>query len=145
VPEARGVIFGLTRGTSAADFARAALEGVGYQVADLVAAAQGDAGEPLHSLRVDGGMAKNAGFLQLQADILGLPVLQAPDLETTALGAAYLAGLRVGVWSGLDNLRAMVQEPRRFTPRLPADERERKLAQWRKAVQAVIAFYRDER
>ena len=141
VPEARGVLFGLTRGTTAADLGRAALEGVAYQVADLVEAATRDAGVPLQSLRVDGGMAQNAWFLQCQADVLGLPLLAAPHSEATALGAAYLAGLRAGVWPDLDSLRRLSGETQRFEPRLAADERERRLRQWRKAVQAVIAMY----
>src|SRR5262249_20621722 len=99
VPEARGVLFGLTRGTTAADLGRATLEGVACQIVDLIDAAGRDAGARLHSLRVDGGMARNVWFLQCQADILGLPILQAPAAEATALGAAYLAGLRMGVWS----------------------------------------------
>jgi glycerol kinase len=142
VPEARGVIFGLTRGTTGADLARAALEGVAYQVADLIDAAGKDAGTLLSALRVDGGMARNAWFLQCQADLLGLPVLQALHSESTALGAAYLAGLRVGVWPDLDGLRRLVQEPRRFEPKLPAEIRQRRWKQWQKAVQAVIAFYK---
>jgi glycerol kinase len=141
VPEARGVLFGLTRGTTAAELARAALEGVAFQVADLVEAAAADAGEHLHNLRVDGGMARNAWFLQCQADTLGLPVLQAAQSESTALGAAVLAGLRAGVWPDLDSLRRLPQEGKRFEPRLPASERTRRLNEWRKAVQAVIAFY----
>jgi glycerol kinase len=141
VPEARGVLFGLTRGTTGADLARAALEGVAFQVADLIDAAAADAGAPLQSLRVDGGMARNALFLQRQADALGLPVLQAPQSESTALGAAYLAGLRAGVWPDLDSLRRLTAEARRFEPRWPAEERQRRLAEWRRAVQAVIAFY----
>jgi glycerol kinase len=143
VPEARGVLFGLTRGTTAADLGRAVLEGVAFQVTDLVDAAGRDAEAPLRSLRVDGGMARNTWFLQCQADLLGLPVLQATDLESTALGAAYLAGLRVGVWPSLDSLRRMVQEPRGFAPRLSTESRERRLRQWRKAVKAVITFYKD--
>jgi glycerol kinase len=146
VPEARGVLFGLTRATTAADLARAALEGVAFQVADLIEATGQDASDPavgqLHALRVDGGMARNAWFLQSQADILGLPVLQAPHSEATALGAAYLAGLRVGVWPDLDSLRRLVQQGRRFDPRLPEPERRRRLGEWREAVQAVIAFYK---
>jgi glycerol kinase len=141
VPEARGVLFGLTRGTSAADLGRATLEGVAFQVADLVEAAGRDAGAPLSALRVDGGMARNAWFLQRQADALGLPVLQAPQSESTALGAAYLAGLHVGVWPDLDSLRRLGREARRFDPQWSDDERRRRLAQWRKAVRAVIAFY----
>jgi glycerol kinase len=144
VPEARGVLFGLTRGTTAAELSRAALEGVAYQVADLMEAAAGDSGKSMESLRVDGGMSRNAWFLQAQADVLGLPVLQAPQTESTALGAAFLAGLKAGVWPDLDALRALAQKARRFEPRLPQDERRRRLAQWRRAVQAVIAFYRPE-
>jgi glycerol kinase len=143
VPEARGVLFGLTRGTAAADLGRATLEGVAFQVADLVEAAGKDAGEPLRTLRVDGGMARNAWFLQRQADVLGLPVLQATQSEATALGAAYLAGLRAGVWPALEALRRLGQEARRFEPRWDAAERERRLKHWRRAVRAVIAFYTD--
>jgi glycerol kinase len=141
VPEARGVLFGLTRGTTAADLGRATLEGVACQVADLIDAAGRDAGQPLHSLRVDGGMARNAWFLQCQADILGLPVLQSATSEATALGAAYLAGLRTGVWSSLEQLRALSAETRRFEPRLSAEERQSRLGLWQRAVRAVIAFY----
>jgi glycerol kinase len=141
VPEARGVLFGLTRGTTAADLGRATLEGVAYQVADLIEAAARDAGEHLHSLRVDGGMARNAWFLQCQADVLGLPVLQSPVAEATALGAAYLAGLRAGIWPDLRTLRGLGSEARRFEPRLGGAEREERLRQWRRAVKAVIAFY----
>src|SRR5262249_12155519 len=143
LPEARGVLFGLTRGTNTADLSRAALEGVAFQVVDLIDAAGQDAGTPLQSLRVDGGMTRNAWFLQCQADLLGLPVLQAPNIESTALGAAYLAGLRMGVWPDLDSLRRLVLEPKRYDPRLPEDVRRPRLAQWRKAVQAVIAFYKN--
>jgi glycerol kinase len=141
VPEARGVLFGLTRGTTAADLGRATLEGVAFQVADLVEAAGRDAGAPLASLRVDGGMARNAWFLQRQADVLGLPVLQATQSESTALGAAYLAGLRAGIWPDLDSLRRLGREVQRFDPQWGDDERRRRLTQWRKAVRAVIAFY----
>jgi glycerol kinase len=142
VPEARGVVFGLTRGTTAADLARAALEGVAFQVVDLIDAAVKDAGAPLVALRVDGGMSRNALFLQRQADLLGLPVLQAPQSESTALGAAFLAGLRAGVWPNLDALRSLIAEARRFEPRMANTERQRRLEEWRRAVQAVIAFYR---
>ena len=141
VPDARGVLFGLTRGTTAADLGRATLEGVAFQVADLVEAAAADAGGPMRSQRVDGGMARNAWFLQCQADLLGLPVLQSPHSEATALGAAYLAGLQAGVWPDLDALRRLASDARTFAPRLPEEDRRRRLAQWRRAVQAVIAFY----
>jgi glycerol kinase len=143
VPEARGVLFGLTRGTTAADLGRATLEGVAYQVADLIDAAANDAGAPLHSLRVDGGMARNAWFLQCQADVLGLPVVQATHSEATALGAAFLAGLRAGVWPDQERLRGLSSDARRFEPRLPPLHREQRLKRWRRAVRAVIGFYTD--
>jgi glycerol kinase len=141
IPEARGVIFGLTRGTTAADLGRAVLEGVAYQVADLTAAAAEDVGAPLVSLRVDGGMTKNAWFLQCQADVLGVPVVQTPHSEATARGAAFLAGWRAGVWPDLEALRRLSGETSAFTPALNTEERERKLALWRRAVRSVIAFY----
>jgi glycerol kinase len=141
VPEARGVLFSLTRGTTAADLSRAALEGVAFQVADLIDAAGQDTGRPLYQLRVDGGMARNAWFLQRQADILGLPILAAPHSEATALGVAFLAGLHVGFWPGLDALRQLIAGGRAFTPTWPPEKRTRHLAEWRRAVQAVIAFY----
>jgi glycerol kinase len=145
IPEARGVLFGLTRGTSAADLARAALEGVAFQATDLVQAACDDARQTLENLRVDGGMSRNEWFLQCQSDILGLPVLQARESESTALGAAFLAGLRAGVWPDVQALRRLAQEPKRFQPRLPAEERLRRLDQWRKAVETVIDFYRPKK
>jgi glycerol kinase len=141
VPEARGVLFGLTRSTTAADLARATLEGVAFQVADLVEAAGRDAGQALTSLRVDGGMAANAWFLQCQADLLGLPVLRPPHTEATAQGVAYLAGLRAGVWPDLDALRRLAAAARCFTPRLDAATRQRRLDLWHRAVRAVIGFY----
>ena len=141
-PEARGAILGLTRGTTEADLARAALEGVAYQVADLIDAARHDVGGSLKVLRVDGGMARNDWFLQCQADTLGLPVLRSPIGESTALGAAFLAAIGCGLRKNEGDLRAVLSEAKRFEPRLPEEERQRKLARWRKAVQAVIAFAR---
>jgi glycerol kinase len=141
VPEARGVLFGLTRGTTAADVSRATLEGVALQVADLIEAAGKDAGAALRALRVDGGMARNAWFLQCQADLLGLPVLQSPQSESTGLGAALLAGLRAGVWPDLESLRRLPQEGQEFRPRLAEGQRKRRLEEWHRAVRAVIAFY----
>ncbi len=143
VPEARGVLFGLTRGTTAADVSRATLEGVAFMIADLIEAAGKDAGQPLEELRADGGMARNAWFLQCQADVLGLPVRQATHTEATALGAALLAGLRLGVWPDLDALRRLPQDGRTFSPRLAEDHRRRRLDEWHRAVNAVIAFYTD--
>jgi glycerol kinase len=137
------VLFGLTRGTSAADLGRATLEGVAYQVADLIDAAAQDAGQKLSGLRVDGGMARNAWFLQCQADVLGLPVLASPHSEATALGAAYLAGLAAGVWSDTEQLRALGGEARAYEPVLAHEEREKRLRRWRRAVRAVVAYYQE--
>jgi glycerol kinase len=142
VPEARGVLFGLTRGTSAGDISRATLEGVAFQVGDLLDAAAKDAGTRLHALRVDGGMARNAWFLQRQADILGLPVVQAPTNEATALGAAYLAGLGVGIWADVEELRKLAKPGRTFSPEWPEATREKRNAQWQRAVRALIGYYR---
>ncbi len=142
VPEARGVLFGLTRATTAAELARAALDGVALQVVDLVAAADEDLGRPLGELRVDGGMAQNGWFLQRQADLLGRPVRPALEKEATALGAALLAGLHAGVWPDLDAVRGLTQTAEPYPPRLPEPQRQRTLAHWRRAVQAVVEFYR---
>jgi glycerol kinase len=142
VPEAKGVLFGLTRGTTAAELAQATLEGVACQVADLVVAAGKDSGQELEVLRVDGGMARNARFLQCQADLLGIPVLQARESESTARGAAFLAGLQVGIWPDFHHLHKLEDEPQKFQPRISAEERARRLARWRKAVKTVIDFYR---
>jgi glycerol kinase len=140
-PDVRGVLFGLTRNTSPADLARAALEGVALQVVDLIAAADKDTKAPLETLRVDGGMARNAWFLQCQANLLGRPVQASLQHEATALGAAFLAGLQAGVWRDLDALRKLSQTGTRFQPTWDETRREKKLIQWRRAVQAAIEFY----
>jgi glycerol kinase len=142
VPEARGAVFGVTRNTAAADVARAVLEGVALQVADLLDAAHHDMGNPVQSLRVDGGMARNAWFLQCQADLMGMPVVQTPHSEATALGAALLAGLHLKVWPDLEALRRIPEQVRRFEPKMSADERQHRRDRWRRTVQAVIAYYR---
>jgi glycerol kinase len=143
-PDVRGVLFGLTRSTSPADLARAVLEGVALQVVDLIDAADQDIGKPLGVLRVDGGMSRNAWFLQCQANLLGRPVLVALEKEATALGAAFLAGLQVGVWPSLDALRKLTQSGQRFESQLDSATRSKKTALWRRAVQATIAFYASE-
>jgi glycerol kinase len=143
-PEVRGAILGLTRATTSADLARAALEGVAFQVADLIDAAQRDSGQRLRELRVDGGMANNAWFLQCQADVLGIPVVSAHS-EATALGAALLAGWKAGLWSSLDQLRTLRSAEKRFEPLLEATDREQRLARWRRAVEMLIAFHRGDR
>jgi glycerol kinase len=141
VPEARGVLFGLTRNTSPAELARAALEGVAMQVVDLVLAADRDSGQPLQTLRVDGGMAKNGWFLQCQANLLGRSVQTSIEKEATALGAAFLAGLQVGLWSDLESLRKLTQTSQRFEPKMDESTRRRKLALWHRALKATIEFY----
>jgi glycerol kinase len=133
-PHARGAIVGLTRGSSRAHIARAALEAIAYQCADVLEAMQKDAGEHLSELRVDGGAAANDLLMQFQADILGVPVVRPKVLETTALGAAYLAGLHTGVWSSREEIAAQWQMERRFEPRMARAEAEGLLARWREAV-----------
>jgi glycerol kinase len=134
-PHARGSIIGLTRGSSKAHIARAALESIAYQSADVLEAMQKDAGERLTELRVDGGAAANDLLMQFQADLLGVPVLRPKVLETTALGAAYLAGLTVDLWKSRDELAAHWQLDRRFEPRMARDEAQARMARWRKAVE----------
>ena len=133
-PDARGVITGLTRFATKAHFARAALEAAAFQTREVLDAANADAGVPIRELRVDGGMVANGLLMQFQADILGIPVVRPRVAETTALGAAYAAGLATGVWSGLDELRANWAEDRRWEPTMDEAEREARLALWRKAV-----------
>jgi glycerol kinase len=142
VPEARGVLFGLSRRTTAADLVRAALEGVAFQVADLIAAADADLPQPVPLLRADGGMADNAWFLQRQADLLGRPIQAAVHREATALGVAFLAGLHLGLWSSPSELIRLLTPGPCYQPRWSTAERQRRLDEWRRAVQAVIAFYR---
>ncbi|HUK05058.1 MAG TPA: glycerol kinase GlpK [Burkholderiales bacterium] len=133
-PHARGAIVGLTRGSSRAHIARAALESIAYQSADVLEAMQKDAGEALTELRVDGGAAANDLLMQFQADILGVPVVRPKVLETTALGAAYLAGLHTGVWHSREEIAAQWQMQRRFEPSMARAEAEALLARWREAV-----------
>ncbi|MBM3383634.1 MAG: glycerol kinase, partial [Betaproteobacteria bacterium] len=133
-PNARGAIVGLTRGSSRAHLARAALESIAYQSADVLEAMQKDAGEKLTELRVDGGAAANNLLMKFQADILGVPVVRPRVLETTALGAAYLAGLAVQVWKTQEEIAAHWQMDRRFEPTMSRDEAQALLARWREAV-----------
>jgi glycerol kinase len=133
-PGARGTIVGLTRGTSRAHLARAALESIAFQSAEVLEAMQRDAGVPLSELRVDGGAAANDLLMQFQADLLGVPVLRPQVLETTALGAAYLAGLTVNLWKSREEIAAHWKLERRFEPRMQRKEAEAKMARWREAV-----------
>ena len=132
--DARGVIVGLTRYAERGHLARAALESTAYQVSDVVEAMREDCGVSLTSLRVDGGMVANQMLMQFQADVLQVPVIRPVVAETTALGAAYAAGLAVGFWRGLDELRANWKADRTWQPGLALAERDRLLAWWRKAV-----------
>jgi glycerol kinase len=133
-PKARGALMGLTRGTSKAHIARAALESIAFQSADVLEAMQQDAGAPLKELRVDGGAAANDLMMQFQADILGVPVVRPRVLETTALGAAYLAGLTVNLWKSREELASHWQAERRFTPQMTPEKREELMLRWRDAV-----------
>jgi glycerol kinase len=132
---ARGTLIGLTRGSGAAHIARAALEAIALQTVDLVEAMKRDGATPLLELRVDGGAAANNLLMQLQADLLGVPVVRPEMLETTALGAAYMAGLGAGVWPDTAALAAMWREERRFEPTFSEDRRAAMLTQWRRAVE----------
>jgi glycerol kinase len=131
---ARGLVAGVTRGTTAGHFARAALEGIAYQVHDVLQAMQSDSGIRLKELRVDGGACANNLLMQFQADLLGVPVVRPRVAETTALGAAYLAGLAVGYWKDTAEIAAQWQADRRFIPAMKAPERKRLLAGWNKAL-----------
>ncbi len=136
--DARGVITGLTRFNTKAHLARAALEATAFQTAEVLEAMNADSGVPLTEMRVDGGMVVNDLLMQFQADILGVPVLRPMVAETTALGAAYAAGLATGVWASLDDLRANWGEDRRWVPSMNATEREAKMAKWRMAVERSL-------
>ena len=133
-PYARGTVLGITRGTTAAHIARAAVESIAYQVGDLLDAVQSDSGIALTELRVDGGAARNDLLMQFQADLLGVPVARPAVTETTALGAAYLAGLAVGFWPSAADIAEQWQVERRFEPQLPPAEASERRSRWREAV-----------
>ncbi|HVL58296.1 MAG TPA: glycerol kinase GlpK [Burkholderiaceae bacterium] len=133
-PDARGAIVGLTRGSGRAHLARAALESIAFQSAELLEAMQRDAAKPLTQLRVDGGASANDLLMQFQADLLGVSVVRPRVAETTALGAAYLAGLAVGFWSGPDDVAGNWQVDRRFEPQMDRSQAAALLGAWRDAV-----------
>jgi len=133
-PYARGAILGLTRGSGAAEIARAALEAIALQTLDVIRAMEADAKIRLHELRVDGGASNDDLLLQIQADLLGVPVVRPRITETTALGAAYLAGLAVDFWSDRQQLTEQWSEGARFTPAMADGARDKLLSGWRKAV-----------
>lgn len=132
---ARGTLFGITRGTNKAHLARATLEGIAFQVADVLDAMKADSGVDMKELRVDGGASANNLMMQFQADILGVPVVRPKGVETTAMGAAFLAGLAVGFWKDQDEIEKIWAVDRVFEPSMSADERDRQRGQWNDAVE----------
>ncbi|WP_125132481.1 glycerol kinase GlpK [Microbacterium sp. 10M-3C3] len=143
-PDARGAIVGMTRYVNKGHIARAALEATAFQSREVLDAVNADSGVDLTELKVDGGMTANDALMQFQADILGVPVVRPVVAETTALGAAYAAGLAVGFWDNLDDLRANWQEDRRWEPNMDPEERDRQLRLWKKAVTKSMDWVDDD-
>lgn len=143
-PDARGALVGLTRYVNKGHIARAALEATAFQTAEVVDAVNADSGVDLTELKVDGGMIANDLLMQFQADILQVPVIRPVVAETTALGAAYAAGLAVGFWSSLDELRQQWQEDRRWEPQMDQEARDRTYRNWKKAVQKTLDWVDDD-
>ena len=139
-PDARGAVFGLTRGTTANDFIKATLQSLAYQTRDVVETMAQDTGITLKTLRVDGGAANNDYLMQFQADLLQTPIERAANLETTALGAAFLAGLAVGFWPDTAALQHIAKIGTRFAPQMAPARADQLYAGWRQAVQATMAF-----
>jgi glycerol kinase len=142
-PYARGTIFGITRGTTDAHIARATLESIAYQTVDVLKAMESDAGLPIAELRVDGGATVNDLMMQFQSDILPVKVLRPEIIETTALGAAYLAGLAVGFWESIDAISSQWRVSGSFVPQKNNEWRKTKLGLWHKAVKAVLHWTRE--
>lgn len=143
-PYARGMIVGLTRGTAKEHFIRATLESLAYQTQDVLAAMEKDSGIHLKNLRVDGGASANDFLMQFQADITNKEVLRPECIETTALGAAYLAGIAVGFWKDKEDIRRNWSLARTFSPYMPGQRREEKLKGWKRAVRCAISYAQDE-
>ncbi len=135
--EVRGAIFGLTRGTNREHIVRATLESIAYQTTDVVHAMMADANTPLKKLRVDGGAAANNFLMQFQADILGIDVERPTEIETTGLGAAYLAGITAGVWQDMDELESHREIDHVFSPQMDSAQRQEKQAHWRDAIKRL--------
>jgi glycerol kinase len=133
-PTARGLIIGITRGTTKQHIIRASLEATAYQVADVLRCMGHDAKQPISELRVDGGASINNFLMQYQADVLGLPVIRPKNIETTALGAAFLAGLAADVWTSRDELESLWVPDHSFTPQMPPHIKKRALHQWTNAI-----------
>jgi glycerol kinase len=142
--DARGALVGLTRYVNKGHIARAALEATAFQTKEVLDAVNADSGVPLTELKVDGGMIANNLLMQFQADILDVPVVRPVVAETTALGAAYAAGLAVGYWENLDELRSNWQEDSRWTPSMESDERDRQYRNWKKAVTKTMDWVDDD-
>ncbi|MGG7618187.1 glycerol kinase GlpK [Bacillus coreaensis] len=138
--DVRGAVFGLTRGTSKEHFVRATLESLAYQTKDVLSAMEADSGIELKALRVDGGAVKNDFLMSFQSDILNVPVERPKVNETTALGAAYLAGLAVGYWESREDIAKQWAVDRAFEPKMDSDKREVLYSGWKKAVHAAMAF-----
>ena len=138
-PDARGAIYGLTLDATGAHLARAALEAVAFQTFDLIDAMTRDFGSPVEAVRIDGGMAANAWLGQFLADILQIPVEPPENLETTALGAAFLAGLVTGVWDDLPALERTWKQHQDFRPAMDPERRDRLIASWRDAVTRTLS------
>ena len=143
-PDARGALVGLTRYVNKGHIARAALESTAFQTAEVIDAVNADSGVPLTELKVDGGMTANDTLMQFQADILGVPVIRPVVAETTALGAAYAAGLAVGFWSDLDDLAKNWQEDKSWEPNMDSAERDRLYRNWKKAVTKTFDWVDDD-
>lgn len=141
---ARGAIIGITRGTSQGHIARAALEGIAFQVADVLDAMKQDAGAPIEELRVDGGAAANDLLMQFQADIMQVPVVRPRVIETTALGAAFLAGLAVGFWDDVDQIQKVWQTDRVFKPLMSPDEAAARRVKWTRALKRSMEWEQSE-
>ena len=139
-PYARGTIIGITRGTTKNHITRAVLESMAYQTVDVLQIMIDETGAPISELKVDGGASANNLLLQFQSDVLGSSIVRPRCIETTALGAAYLAGLAMGVIESLDTIRASWQAERVFTPSINEEEKERKLKYWHKAVKCSLAW-----
>jgi glycerol kinase len=134
---ARGAIFGISRDTTPARIIRAAIKSVGLQSLDLVQAMEKDTGRKMDILRVDGGMASNDYLLQYQSDVLGIPVIRPANLDTSALGVAYLAGMKAGFWSSLSDLKALEEEKKEFQPLMSPEKKEREIMRWNDAIHRV--------
>ena len=137
---ARGAILGLTRGCTKAHIARATLEGIAYQVKDLLDAMEVDSGKPLQILKVDGGASVSDVLMQFQADILNKPIDRPQMVETTAFGTAFLAGLATGVWNDVSDIKMLRKSQRIFEPNMPREEAQKYLREWKKAVERSSAW-----